>query len=189
MSSKEIQKLEFISNILSEDDKKNLVLKEFVSSFFQHVSFGYLENLCEQASQNILADIAKKAFDILRKSPPKNEFHIKHILLEKHKLQVLFLHSFDKSFVVRSTKVWLATNKLVVDELVHPIFSPQRSDSGLTCCHEGSTAESLIAVILPIDIEIPANYRESLRELYSKLTLVVDDFSVMQKWTQNILCD
>jgi glutamate dehydrogenase len=186
MSSKEIQKLEFISNILSEDDKKNLVLKEFVSSFFQHVSFGYLENLCEQASQNILADIAKKAFDILRKSPPKNEFHIKHILLEKHKLQVLFLHSFDKSFVVRSTKVWLATNKLVVDELVHPIFSPQRSDSGLTCCHEGSTAESLIAVILPIDIEIPANYRESLRELYSKLTLVVDDFSVMQKWTQNI---
>ena len=68
MSSKEIQKLEFISNILSEDDKKNLVLKEFVSIFFQHVSFGYLENLCEQTSQNILTDIAKKAFDILKKS-------------------------------------------------------------------------------------------------------------------------
>ena len=186
MSSKEIQKSEFIGNILSEDDKKNLVLKEFVDSFYQHVSFGYLVNLCEETSKNVLVQIAELAFGIFKNPPLQNEFNIEHCLLEKNKLQVLFLHSFDKPFVVRSTKVWLATNKLLADEIVHPIFTPKRSTSGIANCHGGSTQESLIAVILPIDIKLPINYKESLRDLYSNLTLVVDDFSVMQRWTRNI---
>jgi len=186
MSSKEIQKIEFIGNILSEDDKKNPIFKEFVYSFYQHVSFGYLVNLCEQTSKNVLIELAKQAFKIFQNTPPENEFYIENYLLENHKLQVLFLHSFYKPFVMRSAKVWLAKNKLAIDELVHPIFAPQRSDSKIYSCLGRSTQESLIAVILPIDIKLPNNYRQSLLELYSNLTLVVDDFSIMQEWTCNI---
>ncbi len=186
MPSKETQKSEFISHILSQNSEKNPILKEFVENFYQYVSFGYLKNLCEQTSENVLADIAKHAFEIFKNPPPQDTFLVEQCLFEKHNLQVLFFYSPHKHFVVRSIKVWLATNKLAVDELIHPIFSPQRSKSGIFSCHGGKISESLIAVILPLSVKLPANYEKSLQDLYSKLTLVVSDFSAMQNWVENI---
>ncbi len=180
-----MQKSDFIKNILPSAYKENPIFEEFVKGFYQHVSFGYLLSLSEQTSKNILAEIAEHAFRILKTPPPPGAFHLEHCLFAAHGLQVLFLHSVDKPFVVRSTKVWLSTNQLLSDEIVHPIFAPQRSSTEIYNCYGGETTESLIAVILPIATNIPPNYQESLQVLYSKLILVVDDFYNIQKWIEN----
>lgn len=181
-----MQKPDFIKEILPSGNQKNKILEEFIEGFYRHVSFGYLLSLAEKASKDVLAEIAKQAFEVFKKSPPLNSFSLHHCLFEKHGLQVLFLHCIDKPFVVRSTKVWLSTNQLFFDEIIHPIFTPKRASTELLDCYNGEISESLIAVILPLSINIPANYQKSLQKLYSKLTLVVDDFSNMQQWIQNI---
>lgn len=186
MLSKEIEKSEFISHILSSADQKNPILKEFTQNFYQHVSFGYLKSLNEQTSGKILTDIAKKAFEIFKNPPPLDTFLVDHCLLEAHKIQVLFFYSIHKHFVVRSIKVWLAANKLKVDELIHPIFSPNRSNAGIFSCFGGKNRESLMAVVLPSSAELPKDYKTSLHDLYIKLSLVVDDFNDMHGWMENI---
>jgi glutamate dehydrogenase len=181
-----MQKSDFIKKILPKKNQENKTFEEFVEGFYQHVSFGYLLNLVEQASESVLAEIAERAFEVFKKSPPKNAFHIELCAFEKYGLQVLFLHSVTKAFVVRSTKVWLSTNQLFCDEVIHPIFTPKRPSTELSDCYQGETSESLIAVILPLSTKVPADYQESLQALYTKLTLVVDDFSNMQQWVENI---
>lgn len=186
MSSKKIQKKDFINQILSKENIEDSVLKEFVENFYKHVSFGYLKSIKEQISLNTLEEISKLAFETFKKTPPNEAFQIKHYVLEKHNLQILLLHSFYKRFVMRSLKIWFASQGLVVDELIHPIFYPQRSKSEILSCVGGTDSESLIAVILPSSLSLPKNYEESLQELYKKLTCVVDDFPAMQKWAEDI---
>ena len=87
MSSKEIQKSDFIRQIHSKSDKKNPILKEFIENFYKHVSLGYLKNLAENISHDILTEIATLAFEVFNTSPTPGVFHLKHHVLEKEKLQ------------------------------------------------------------------------------------------------------
>jgi len=186
MSSKEIQKSDFIRQIHSKSDKKNPILKEFIENFYKHVSLGYLKNLAENISHDILTEIATLAFEVFNTSPTPGVFHLKHHVLEKEKLQLLIFHSIHQRFIMRSLKVWLTAQRLPIDELIHPIFSPQRSNAGIFSCVGGTNPESLIVAVLPSSLEIPKNYEKSLQDLYKKLTHVVNDFSPMQKWVDDI---
>lgn len=184
---KETRKSEFIQSLFIESQHKQKPLfKEFIEHFYQHASLGYLLSFSEQPSRSVLIEIAEHAFEIFKKPPPENKFRIEHYLFEKSGLQVLLLCSFYKRFVVRSIKVWLSAHNLTTDEFIHPIFIPQRPNSEFSSCHGGQIPESIIAVILPITATLPAEYKASLQSLYTKLTLVVDDFSDMQKWVEHI---
>ena len=181
-----MKKSDLIINIFNKSQKKDSLFEEFFNAFYQHVSLGYLKNICKNSSKNALAQIAELTFELFKKNPEKEGFSIEHHLLQNDNLQVLLLHCFDKPFVVRSIKVWLSNNKLIADEFIHPVYKPTRSDSGLQKCNGGITPESIIAVILPIDAELFPQYKESLQKLHIKLSLVVNDFPKMQEWIECI---
>lgn len=136
---------------------------------------GYLLSIAEQSSKNVMLQVAKYAFEIFQNTPPKNSFYISHQLFEDQGLQVLFLHCFNKPFVVRSLNVWLSANKLNTDEFIHAIFTNQR-ESG-----SDDYEEAIIAIILPISTKLPNDYELTLSALYQQLILVSDDYLPMQK--------
>jgi glutamate dehydrogenase len=168
------QKSKFIRELLLNNEKGDGLFDNFLEHFYKHTSMGYLLSIEEQSSKNVMLYVAKHAFKIFQNTPPKNSFYISLQLFEDQELQVLFLHCFNKPFIVRSVNVWLNTNKLNVGEFVHATFNPKRKGDEK---HE----ESIIAIIIPKSAKLPDNYQYSLQELYQQLTLVLDDYLSMQQ--------
>ncbi len=179
------QKSEFISSLLLNKEKDDKLFREFIGNFYKNASLGYLLNITEQSSKNIILKIAEHVFEIFQKQPPENDFHISHHLFENHGHQVLFLHCFNKPFIVRSLNVWIVANKLNVDEFIHSIFTPQRSEN-ITHCFGGANEELVIAIILPISTKIPDDYSVKFHAIYHQITLAVDDYLPMQNEIKRI---
>lgn len=181
-----MKKIELITSFLCEKNKKNTAFIEFLETFYDQVSYGYILYLIEQTSKDVLIEIAEIAFEFFKTKISSSNFKILHVLMEKHGLQILALHSIDKPFVVRSTKAWLKSNNLIADEFIHPIFKPVRSDSEILQSDGGTEDESLIIIILPIGTDLPTDYEHSLQNMCAQLVNVVADFSPMQQWIEKL---
>lgn len=149
----------------------NQEINDFIGHFYKDVSLGYLQHLEGQYSKDLLIEIAEHAFEICKRTPPQDNFHI--VFYEFANKNVLFLHFINKPFAIRSLNVWLDANKLNVNEFINTVFTPKRNSYG-------NFEESIIAIVLPKSVHLPENYKKSLHALYQQLTLVLDDYLPMQ---------
>lgn len=182
-----VKKEEFFSSLTSKKQNHPEIFAQFTRHFYQHVSMGYLE-VISQKTPNIFLQVAEDAYNILQVKPTETCLKVHHNIYDNSNTQVLFLHGFDKRFIVRSISIWLKNNGIQTEEIIHPIFRPVRNENGeiIDCNQSDQNPESLICVLFPKDVILEKNYEVQLQELYKKLLLVVEDFLAIEEKLQQI---
>jgi glutamate dehydrogenase len=182
-----IRKEDFFSELINKKNNSPKLFEEFVRHFYQHVSLGYTELITQQAP-NIFLNIAENAYDFFKPTPNPENFKTQHVTYEEYGMQALFLHGYDKRFIVRSVSIWLKNQGIQTDELIHPIFRPIRSTNEelIECNNASQKAESLICALFPLNVELAKDYKLQLEEIYKKLLFVVNDFNATEEKLQEI---
>ncbi len=182
-----VKKEDFFASIINQTQSSSEKFDTFVRHFYQHVSMGYLEVL-SQKNPDIFLTVAEDAYKIFETKPSENGIKVQHIVYDQHNTQVLFLHGYDKRFIVRSISIWLKNNGIQTEELIHPIFRPIRNENGeiLEYNNPEQQPECIICVLFPKDLKLSKDYTEQLNTIYKKLLLVVDCFNEIEDHLQKI---
>lgn len=181
-----IKKQEILSKALQSLPNDELLIL-FTQEFYKNVSFGYMSYIAKDDSK-ILNIIAQQAYDLFKNSPLEGS--VKNVLkiYKEYGYKVLYLHAFDQRFIVRSINIWTKKQGIKTEEIIHPLFTPSRKKNGelIDINDDSAKSESIICIILPIQMELKEDYADTISNIYKKLSVVAQDYNSMQKTVNKI---